>query len=40
MAPSGNPILGWWANNEKQHYTNRIENSYVSNGTLKNSCKK
>ena len=30
------PIFeGGWANNEKQHYTNRIENSYVSNGTLK-----
>ena len=30
------PILeGGWANNEKQHYTNRRENSYVSNGTLK-----
>ena len=24
-----------WYNNELQHYTDRIENSYVSNGTLK-----
>ena len=24
-----------WYNNEIQHYTNRLENSYVSNGTLK-----
>ena len=24
-----------WANNEEQHYTDRIENSYVSDGTLK-----
>ena len=24
-----------WANNEQQHYTDRIDNSYVSNGTLK-----
>jgi beta-glucanase (GH16 family) len=24
-----------WYNNEQQHYTSRIENSYVSNGTLK-----
>ena len=30
------PILGWgWANDEKQHYTTRRDNSYVSNGTLK-----
>ena len=30
------PILGWgWANEEKQHYTTRRDNSYVSNGTLK-----
>jgi beta-glucanase (GH16 family) len=27
---------GWgWFNDEQQHYTNRIENSYVSNGSLK-----
>ena len=27
---------GWgWFNNEQQHYTNRMENSYVSNGSLK-----
>lgn len=24
-----------WANNEEQHYTNRVANSYVNNGTLK-----
>jgi|GEM_PF-2517087 len=24
-----------WHNNEQQHYTNRIENAYVSNGSLK-----
>ncbi len=24
-----------WFNNEKQHYTSRLENSYVSNGSLK-----
>jgi beta-glucanase (GH16 family) len=30
------PILGWgWANDEKQHYTTRRDNSYVSDGTLK-----
>ncbi|MCE2613112.1 glycoside hydrolase family 16 protein [Flavobacteriaceae bacterium D16] len=30
------PIIGdSWANGEQQHYTTRIENSYVSNGTLK-----
>ena len=26
---------GGWANNEKQHYTARLDNSYVSEGTLK-----
>jgi len=32
---------GWgWYNNEQQHYTNRIENSYVSDGTLKIVAKK
>jgi len=32
---------GWgWYNNELQHYTNRIENSYVSDGTLKIVAKK
>lgn len=31
LLPDGN---GWY-NNEVQHYTNRIENSYVSDGTLK-----
>ena len=29
------PDGGSWYNNEQQHYTNRIENSYVSNGSLK-----
>jgi beta-glucanase (GH16 family) len=29
-----------WFSNEQQHYTNRIENSYVSNGTLKIVAKK
>jgi len=24
-----------WYNNEEQHYTDRLANSYVSNGTLK-----
>jgi beta-glucanase (GH16 family) len=24
-----------WHNNEQQHYTNRIENAYISNGSLK-----
>ena len=32
---------GWgWYNNEQQHYTNRIQNSYVSDGTLKIVAKK
>jgi len=32
---------GWgWYNDEQQHYTNRIENSYVSDGTLKIVAKK
>ena len=31
LLPNGD---SWW-NNEIQHYTNRVENSYVSNGTLK-----
>ena len=29
------PSGGSWFNNEQQHYTNRIQNSYVSNGSLK-----
>jgi len=29
------PLAGSWYNGEIQHYTNRTENSYVSNGTLK-----
>ena len=33
--------LGWgWYNGEVQHYTDRIDNSYVSNGTLKIVAKK
>ena len=32
---------GWgWFNNEKQHYTDELENSYVSDGTLKIVAKK
>ena len=35
------PIFGGgWANNEKQHYTARIDNSYVSEGTLKITAKR
>ena len=34
--PNGNS----WFNNEIQHYTNRLENSYVSDGTLKIVAKK
>jgi beta-glucanase (GH16 family) len=35
------PIAGdSWANNEVQHYTDRRDNSYVSNGTLKIVAKK
>ncbi|MDB9731140.1 hypothetical protein OAB12_05595 [Flavobacteriaceae bacterium] len=29
------PENGGWYNNEKQHYTDRIENAEVSDGTLK-----
>ena len=29
------PLGGSWYNGEIQHYTDRIDNSYVSNGTLK-----
>ena len=29
------PSGGSWFNNEQQHYTNRIQNSYISNGSLK-----
>ena len=36
ILPNGNA----WFNQEQQHYTNRIENSYVSNGTLKIVAKK
>ena len=40
ILPDGYPN-GWsWYNGELQHYTNRIENSYVSDGTLKIIAKK
>ena len=29
------PLAGGWYNGEIQHYTNRVDNSYVDNGTLK-----
>ena len=34
------PNNGSWYNNELQHYTDRIDNAYVSNGTLKIVAKK
>ena len=34
------PNGGRWYNNEMQHYTNRIDNAYVSQGTLKIVAKK
>ena len=34
------PSGGSWYNGEIQHYTNRTQNSYVSNGTLKIVAKK
>ena len=34
------PNNGSWYNDELQHYTDRIENSYVSDGTLKIIAKK
>lgn len=34
------PIAGGWYNGEQQHYTNRIDNSYVSSSTLKIVAKK
>ncbi len=34
------PGGGSWYNNEQQHYTNRIENAYVSDGSLKIVAKK
>lgn len=34
------PSGGSWYNNEIQHYTNRVANSYVSNGSLKVVAKK
>lgn len=34
------PSGGSWFNGEKQHYTNRLENASVSNGTLKITAKK
>ena len=34
------PIDGSWHNGEKQHYTDRLDNAYVSDGTLKIVAKK
>lgn len=34
------PITNSWFGGEQQHYTNRVDNSYVSNGTLKIVAKK
>ena len=34
------PNNGSWYNNEEQHYTDRLENAYVSDGTLKIVAKK
>ncbi len=34
------PNNGSWWNNEEQHYTNRLDNAYVSDGTLKIVAKK
>lgn len=34
------PVNGGWFNNEQQHYTNRLDNAYISNGTLKIVAKK
>lgn len=34
------PNGGRWYNNEMQHYTNRVDNAYVSDGTLKIVAKK
>lgn len=34
------PVNGGWFNNEQQHYTNRTDNAYISNGTLKIVAKK
>ncbi len=34
------PQNGGWFNGEQQHYTDRLDNSYVSNGTLKIVAKK
>ena len=35
LAETVPPFNGSWANGEKQHYTDRLDNAYVSNGTLK-----
>ncbi|WP_228530364.1 family 16 glycosylhydrolase [Tamlana sp. I1] len=37
--PANNANLSWF-NGEKQHYTDRLDNAYVSNGTLKIIAKK
>lgn len=34
------PVNGGWFNAEEQHYTNRIDNAYVSDGVLKIAAKK
>ena len=34
------PVNGGWFNGEQQHYTNRMDNAYVSDGTLKIVAKK
>ncbi|MBT8260639.1 MAG: glycoside hydrolase family 16 protein [Bacteroidia bacterium] len=40
LAETVPPNNGSWWNGEKQHYTNRTDNAYVSNGTLKIVAKK
>lgn len=40
LAETVPPFNGSWANGEKQHYTDRPDNSYVSDGTLKIIAKK
>lgn len=37
--PPDNSNLSWW-NGEKQHYTDRLDNAYISDGTLKIVAKK
>ncbi len=40
VAETEPPNNGGWFNNEVQHYTNRLDNAFVSNGTLKIVAKK